>query len=605
MVVSGLLLVGIGLAARQGVSVEGRVVGDGLFAVAAPRDGSVASAAPEGPLDAGRSLVRFRSPELEALADELRLKKDQADAEVRALPLRPLARDPEVVRRHDAATADRRALRQSLEILVPTLEGAAREFREQTSARREALEKAEADLASARDELAKAVARREVVKEQLERERFLAVRRTVSAADFDDRRKEFAAIDGEVKRLQSLDKGLRTLADITTRNLAAQDDLSAEQSATLRRGRRHPVGRGRRRRRTQTPDRRPGRRRRAGRRVPQARGHAARLEGQGSGGGAVGVERRLDVPAPFAGRVFYRADSPAAAAAGKPVVVLGPADGVRLRVRLPANQVDALRSAGEVEVDLGDGVLERRFPARFHGARELGLEAGTAAVELACDAPREVVRLWAEGQPVAARLAWSPPVETLWPFRIGVALVAVGLAGLLAASIVRKRAAVVTTVALRPAAAEPLPTLPADGDSGVVDIGPVGVEDSVADTVVDRLTRPTEFVVDPPDPSAAEQLEGLAVALRDMVACERVESDIVGAAEEALANDRGRAARVFRRAFRADASYWPHLMAVMGRADGGKLTPDEWALAARLVAVLNVIGLGFMSVVPAEMRRAA
>ena len=90
-------------------------------------------------------------------------------------------------------------------------------------------------------------------------------------------------------------------------------------------------------------------------------------------------------------------------------------------------------------IEVCDGSPERRIPARFLRAASLAHEPGYAALQLECLPPPEMVLRLAEGEKLTVAFAWNPPLAAMWPFRIGILLLAGGLIGLMLTHVRRIR----------------------------------------------------------------------------------------------------------------------------------------------------------------------
>ena len=87
---------------------------------------------------------------------------------------------------------------------------------------------------------------------------------------------------------------------------------------------------------------------------------------------------KLEVRAPFAGQVVFSHSSPGAALNSGPIVVLSPPEGLRFHFLVDEKQVDALRGAGVVTVELEEtsNSIEQRFPGKFLQAKPLARDPG-------------------------------------------------------------------------------------------------------------------------------------------------------------------------------------------------------------------------------------
>jgi len=142
-----------------------------------------------------------------------------------------------------------------------------------------------------------------------------------------------------------------------------------------------------------------------------------------------GLEHTLTIKVPFSGHLVYRNPSPSTALTDNPLLVLAPAKGLRLRVRLASFEASALEKAGPVILEMVWQDVERRFPGYLIRQCELKHDPGFVVGELACNPPAEAVRDLASNKTVKARLLWSPPLYILPLFDLGATLSAIGSVG--------------------------------------------------------------------------------------------------------------------------------------------------------------------------------
>ena len=146
-----------------------------------------------------------------------------------------------------------------------------------------------------------------------------------------------------------------------------------------------------------------------------------------------GLEHTLTIKAPFSGHLVYCNPSPSTVLTDDPLLVLAPAEGLRLRIRLASFEANALEKAGPVILEMVWQDIQRRFPGHLIHRCELNDDPGFVVGELACNPPAEAVRDLASNKTVKARLLWSPPLYNLPLFNLGVALSAIGFVGWLGA----------------------------------------------------------------------------------------------------------------------------------------------------------------------------
>ena len=177
-----------------------------------------------------------------------------------------------------------------------------------------------------------------------------------------------------------------------------------------------------------------------------------------------GLEATLQQTAQLAGHVVYRAPSPQAAGRGDPLLVLGPHESLRLRMRLPRWQRKSLEKDSAVRLELvsqmdGDANVERHFVERWFSGklvqwRELPRDPSCGLAELSCEPPAEAVRYLASGHEIQVKMHWWPSPLGSPVFLAGIALSVVGAVGwTLTAS--RRRSASSAQTTSRPAASPP------------------------------------------------------------------------------------------------------------------------------------------------------
>ena len=394
----GLVAAGAGFGLRAVAEREGALDGRGIFTVRVPPGAEVERVAREDSIAAGAFVASFRKIALEP--------------------------DAESVRRAQDFGAERRHVESVLELLESDRDRLRRDELHDRLEREDRIARLEADLGRLGGELAQARASAVLAKRKLESGGSLRQSRLMSETEYAELEKDVAWGAAEVEKLEcavaaagrerdAAADGLRRLAAIADEQVAG-----LEREIAAHRARRAAVA--------ELED-----------------GANSRLTAGEAG-------RPLEVAAPFAGRVAWRDPSPRKAYGAQPLLVIAPPDAFRLRVRLPAREVDALAAAGPVVIELVDRAVERRFPGRLAESRPLAEDPDYLLAEVACDPPGEAVRDVAAGESVKARLRWAPPPATLPLVRLGATLAALGSLGALLA---RRRAA----APLALPAAEPVP----------------------------------------------------------------------------------------------------------------------------------------------------
>ena len=285
--------------------------------------------------------------------------------------------------------------------------------------------------------------------------------------------------------------------------------------------------------------------------------------------------------APFAGRVAYRAPSPRAARRQQALLVLSPASGFRVAVRLPKDQAEALRQAGPVPLEAGVG-LERRFGGAFLQAHDLPQEPGMSVAELDCQPPAETVQSLANEQDKATvQLLWRPPLTSLLPFQIGVLA---GLIGAVGWGVCRFLA--------KPAAAPSGHGAAAPADAAARTVARPAVLSEKPDAIASSAAGPTEVEFG----RQGRLIRVLGVRLREGLLRGEVQGEVLSAMEWALDRHHTRAVHLLAEGLAYDAELAHYVGRLLSRW-GAEDDPAR-ELADRLAAMLRVL-------VPAAVSRAA
>ena len=431
-VLAGVVLLPVAAVHRELTRGEGILAGEGLYILRAQdglnvewlRDGGVAGA--------GELLARFGSASRSARAYELQARLARAVAERDVLDLLPLSPDPELVRRHQAATQERTQAQQELGQAVIAVEVAERDLTAQLFNRKEALARLELTLTERRKELDRVKLKGTHARRQLALYQSPAARGSVSASEAHDFVKASRDADIELSSLTQEVKDLLAEKDEFRAQLEKLETGRTDPSAPLRgqvatltaRVARHEAVEAESKAKIELDLARSNKLR--GAEKLQA---TAKVREQEAAVDSLNRER--EVLAPFSGTLTYRATSPNATRSRGTLAVLAPSEGFVLNARMAESDADAIRNGAEVVIELGDGSPERRIPARFHRATSLAHEPGFAAVQLACLPPPEMVRRLAEEEKLTVAFIWHPPLKALWPFRLGVLLLAGGSLGLI------------------------------------------------------------------------------------------------------------------------------------------------------------------------------
>lgn len=431
-VLMGLVLTPAAGVLRELTRTEGVLTGEDLYVVRSSDDMAVEWVQDRDSVAAGELLARFGSSSRTAKADELKARVARAGAERDVLALSPLPSDPELTRRCQNVSQERSQVEQELGQAITAAEVAHRDLTTQLLAKKEALIRLERTLTERHKELNRANLRLEHSRKLVGAYADLRAKGTISSVEYQEFRKAFedaqlevASLSQELKDgqsektlLQSHVMKLETRCSDPTSPLQVQvvaletrlSRLKAEE-AELRKAIDKDLARCNKLREAETAQA-----------IAKVREQQAGLDGLG---------KEQEVRAPFAGRIAYRAPSPNAMRQRGAVLVLGPDNGFLLTARLARSEVDALRDGGEVMLEVGEDSPERRVPAQFRKTASLAHEPDHAALQLECQPPPEVVRRLAEGEKLNVVFAWHPPLASMWPFRAGIILLAVGFLALI------------------------------------------------------------------------------------------------------------------------------------------------------------------------------
>lgn len=398
-----------GLAAER----KGRLLGVGLFAPRLAQGLEVDAVFRAREVRAGDVLARLRSREREAEIQALKTRRDSLAAEKRLVSHTPLELDAEVVRRRQEVDNERRHLQYSADQFLPARDLVRRERLRDRLAKQEQLRTLGSALDRLQREREQAGVRLGLRQDQLTRSQKLSPTGAASAGEFAERKTELDYQTAEVAKLDQQIANARQEVAQLENDLRALDELSESQGSELA----GLVTRVRERLASVVACAAPADadlsadviRAKARR---QARLDQLDVELAGCEGQLAAMERSLSIVSPFAGRIAYRDPSPKTVFGSAPLLVLAPADGFRLRVRISRAQAAALERAGQTTLQLLQDGVERRFPGYLTARESLAQEKGFVMAELTCEPPAETVRDLATGKAVTASLLWSPPLYT-------------------------------------------------------------------------------------------------------------------------------------------------------------------------------------------------
>ena len=572
--VGGLLLIaavlGVVLSAGWWAAVrhEGLVDGDGLFTARRPPSLEVVHLTTASRVEEGELLVRYASPDTDAQIAVLELRRQSLAAETEVLHHQVLVVDPEIAQMLTENNVHQRTLRTTLNDLVLEKERLDRDaFREQMG-RRDEINRREGELRKLGAEAEQARSVLDLSRDEYARLASLRDRKAISEQEFAEKASELEAARIEVRKIEEQLQQTREQKAELKQGLEDFQRLSQQQAndlvKTIATVREHLEELAQERdelQQTRSEDLDRARRHRD-ERLKKAAIEMAQTEKQ------LAAERsKLQVRAPFTGRVAYRASSPGTANPQEALVVLAPPDGLRLRVRLPRWMKSPLRQAGGISCELLEDLqrdeprrfIERRFAGSLAAWTEMDAHPGQGLADLTCEPPAEAVRLLASGEQIAARLVWRPPLYSVPLFR---------LSGLLAAL-------TGTAWALSRARRNPAP---ADRRTN-------GHRLEHSHSVCDGVL--TEFG------GEGALLGLLGSQLREMTLRRELDDNVIAAAEWALMRHRDRAVRLLSAGVGDGANLCDHLDALAHSVvedqgtSNGHTRRHRIAMLRRLIAVLQ------------------
>jgi len=615
LLVFGVLSMAFAAVMRQIVSVEGYLRGEELFAVRARDQARPVRVADVGKIEAQTPLVEFASTQSHNEREALEIKRNRLLAERELLAIQPLPLDAELIRHHQNAVVNERECRTTFDQLIGAATTTERDLFDQIFKKELSLIQVRGDLNVARKKLEHTQARLVLAGKQLERERGMQRRGWGSAQEVEERSKEMQSISAEVAEHRN--RAATSEADLrqTQESLANLQKIAQKQNSTLSREMDRLLESVRAASQTLlTREQELAKDKELA--LQRRQKELAQLDWKIREAAAQydGIARNQEVQAPFGGWVVYRAPSPGVAREHGVLVVLSPENRFGFQAKIASAQVAALRDAGEVTLDVGEGNLQRRFPGRFVRASAVAGEPTQSLVELECQPPAEVIEAMLDGPKVRARFVWQPPLFSLWPFVLGFIFALAGLLGNITGLLFSRGESPERAAAQSPAGPGPVrpvraivadpvasrrhqPSLIAlpereDHSASKVEIGIMpAAPPSSSDTAVAHDTRHDIDLAPAPAPvfadvgQAAEVVEMTAIHLREAIIHGMVSEETVASAEWMLDRHHSRAIRIFRSVFRQDRSYLDHLDALSNQS-------GESPLRARVLRILDAAGSG-------------
>jgi hypothetical protein len=428
VVLLGVVILAIAVPLREIMPIDGDLVSNGAFAVRVPDDAELTYLTDATTIHAGDMLAKFHCPQwdtdIHTFTDRISGYKIQRDS----LTYQPLLLDPELTRRLQTATTDRRQLEATLQTVLPAHANLTRELLHTSLERQEAIAKLDGDINSALRDLRESEVQYVHSKRQVNRYSILAKSKLpmLSAQEMETHQKD-AKVNGlEVNKYKQHVEDLKRQKKSLVDAIASMETMAQDQGRifeeTITKFRADYNGLLKTESECQSRLSVDEVRARSLRKLEIAQLDAKLQETKSM---LEGIHNKAVVVAPRSGQVAYRSSSPQAAAQKTCVLVVTPPEGFLLKVKLTPSQWSAIEhDSSQLEVmDQGTGY---RFPAKVSGARNYG---EYRQVELACQPFPEIVQHLADGEKMQARLLWRPPLRTTLPFAIGVVVLLLGVVG--------------------------------------------------------------------------------------------------------------------------------------------------------------------------------
>jgi multidrug resistance efflux pump len=592
-VVLGSLGLMITLVARQAIQADGKLGGDNLYPVRASGDMRVVQLAKEGPVKEGDILARFSSATAAAEINHAELTCDQLRNEREYLPTRPLTLDPEVVRLHTLAEQRVTQLTADLAGKRNNRATESRSYMQPIIVQRDKLAANKSELKLAEGELKQVQAKLGPAQQQLARERELSKKLNVATNDLNDREKEVGALQVDVIRFEARVAAKQEEVRISQASLEELERKAAAQDATFKaeeekltvllaaaetakakalRDLEEDKKLALERRKGETGDQEF--------KLRQAEVHLA------------STQNKLEVKAPYSGMIVYTNPSPGAALTNGPLLVMCPADGLRFLFRLSDQQVEALRNAGTLMVELPEtaDTLEQRFPGKFLKATPLAREPNMSMAELACEMPPEMAASLADGKTIKARISWRPPLLQLYPFLGSAVLFGLGVFGLI----------IVNVAGWRPNWPKIKKPVPLDDDDVLVSFArsPAPREGDTVESVAADNTIPVrpEMPNVPRERPVQPWEHPVGVRLREAIIREDLTSELLDAVEVAIEHQKDAVIVPMREAMRRAPTVPDHVRKLLDKLNTFD-SNDEFkviekrCLAQRLTFLLYTLGM--------------
>jgi multidrug efflux pump subunit AcrA (membrane-fusion protein) len=595
-IVLGLLGMAITVVVRETVRADGMVGGNNLYAVRASQGMRVIDLAEEGPVTEGSVLARFTSPEALAELRKAELDRELLKKQKERLELDPAPLNRDLVNEHDLALMRMLQLRSTLANLLPSKVGAERDTAIKMIEQRDRLANIENELRVARGESSQASAKLGAARQQLEREQKLARQNTLSTNDLNDRQKEVRSLEAEIAKFDN------SIAAIQEKQRQAKESLGQLEKRAVEDG----IQLGGELDRTiqelaaaRLTTEEAAKKLADDKLIAPLRKQSiiGELDTKLAQADALVAAKKmsLEVIAPYDGMVVYRHSSPSTALNHGPVLVVSPREGLRFLFTLEDSQVESLRNAGPVVVELAEteNSVEQRFPATFLSATASTREPGKSLVSLECQVPPGTVAALAEGKPIKARFSWRPPVLNLWPFPVSLFVFGLGMFGLLWTQV----------SGWKPSWPISKPVAPV-GDDEDITVSyaptPAAKEGDTVEAAFDTIPLHPELLPAAPKETPIPWEHPVGIRLREAIIREDISVELIDAVETAIEQKKGKLIESIREALGRVPTIPDHARRLVDKLNNTD-TDDEMkllerrCLAQRVTFLLYTIGLDLPS----------
>jgi len=372
---------------------------------------------------AGDLIARFSSPKHEARIEELQLRINMLEAEGGALADNPLQLDPELIRRYEHAAADNRQLSASKDQQLPEYNRLIREKLRQRLDIEKEIRHIDTELEATAAEEQKLQARCRYLQSLCQRMQEAADRGAATATEVDEKQLELGTAKASLEQIRQRktylaaerERRCEDLANLTEITAAQTEALANELSKTLEELRGNTAE-------LEKLQRLIGEDRDRARKLRRQELECNHLQAAQCRAELEGLERVLNIQAPFGGRVVFREASPKTAYKKAPLLVLARGEGLLFQCRLPANEVNALSRAEQVTFEIEDQPVQKRFTGHYMGHDKLDSEPHYVAALLAVAPPKDCIRDLTSDEKVTAELKWRPFLLTYPAFVLGLVI---------------------------------------------------------------------------------------------------------------------------------------------------------------------------------------